>query len=218
MVRAILDGRKTQTRRVVKLPRWIVDRGGSLDHARPNGSTLAVPIEDDTVAHVNSPYRFEGDPVVGGRGARLWVRESWAIGLAALPTGEGFVPFTGSLGEHRTGLAPSTAPRAKLVYRASWDGPDVPPMRPSIHMPRWASRITLEITKLRVERLQDITNTDAVAEGCQGGLDVAGYSERNPAEPYEGYAALWDSLNARRGYGWDVNPWVWVIEFAKVNA
>ena len=122
----------------------------------------------------------------GQVGDRLWVRETFC--------------------EHTTG---------GVIYRA-----DEKPLegiysyhtwRPSIHMPRWASRITLEITEVRVERVQEITEEDAKTEGVNeiSLIDRDGY--------YSSFADLWDSINAKRGYGWDTNPWVWVISFDKVK-
>lgn len=97
--------------------------------------------------------------------------------------------------------------------------------KPSIHMPRWASRITLEVVSVRVERVQDISEEDAVAEGCNGYTiwgPVPGESWRT--EPKEDvsaidkFATLWDSINAKRGFSWDINPWVWVVEFKRVDS
>jgi hypothetical protein len=84
--------------------------------------------------------------------------------------------------------------------------------RPSIFMPRWASRITLEITNIRVERLQEITEENARAEGCPGIATRKTY----PRQYRDSFEVLWDRLNAKRGYSWGSNPWVWVIEFKKV--
>jgi hypothetical protein len=85
--------------------------------------------------------------------------------------------------------------------------------RPSIHMPRHVSRITLEITGVRVERVKDISEMDARAEGVQKKHDVTHIDWEYRAN----FKPLWDSINAERGYGWDANPWVWVIEFRRVK-
>ena len=167
MVRAILGGRKTQTRRVVK------DQGRVPTVLQSDGNRLLPK-------HV--PDWFTDYCPYGGHGDRLWVREThWRA------EGEG----TG--GKVRF-----------LQYKAT--SPDDPPLgdrwRPSIHMPRWASRITLEVTGVRVERVQDISNEDVHAEG------FAPWGDK-----YLSFADLWDSINANRGYGWDANPWVWVVEF-----
>ena len=155
MVRAILDGRKTQTRRVIT-EKW---------------QQCESP-EDQPQTFVSwCPYGQPGD--------RLWVKETFAM---AIPAGA------------------SIHAERKPVYRA--DGEVVPKWKPSIFMPRWASRITLEIVNVRVERLQGIGGTDAFAEG---GFTVTQFIE------------LWNSINASRGYGWDANPWVWIIEFKRIE-
>jgi len=94
---------------------------------------------------------------------------------------------------------------------------------PSIFMPRWASRITLEVTAVRVERLQEITDSDAVEEGVTRHLrSTLGWSFEeseetfNIAQARDTFRLLWDHLNAKRGYGWEKNPWVWVIEFKRL--
>jgi hypothetical protein len=88
--------------------------------------------------------------------------------------------------------------------------------RPSIFMPRWASRILLEITDIRVERVQGISEADAKAEGV--GMYPSGLTAWKDFIPYVSeFKRLWDSINADRGYGWDVNPWVWVIEFKNIT-
>jgi hypothetical protein len=79
-------------------------------------------------------------------------------------------------------------------------------------MPRWASRLTLEVTGVRVERLQEISEADAIAEG------IPAFKPSPSKIPRLHYASLWDSLNAKRGFGWDKNPWVWVVEFKRVTA
>lgn len=88
---------------------------------------------------------------------------------------------------------------------------------PSIFMPRWASRITLEITDVRVERVQEITEEDARAEGFPGERWATGHGDYSEIAPSEQFRELWDKLNASRGFGWDANPWVWVIEFKRIE-
>jgi hypothetical protein len=167
MVRAILKGRKRQTRRVIK-PEW----SRCLDFDYP---------EDQQKAVDQCPYGVIGD--------RLYVRETWVV-----PNSEGCAPR-------------DITPGQKVFYRATdeytW-------WRPSIHMPRWASRFTLEITDVRVERLKEISLHDINAEGTPDTLDRA---LRPFGSRREHFQRLWDSINSKRGYSWESNPWVWVIEF-----
>ena len=185
MVRAILDGRKTQTRRVVKLPEGF--------KRRLSGSGAA-----DILATVEW-YAQPGD--------RLWVRETCI--RHALPN---FLT-----GEPTNAICAAYAADGEPVlnqhgfdYVCWWKRGE---KCPSIHMPRWASRLTLEVVNVRVERLQEISGDDALAEG----VDRAQISEMTyitmPHFMRERYKKLWDSINAKRGYGWDKNPYVWVIEF-----
>lgn len=202
MVTAILEDRKTQTRRVVK-PQPEVLYPFAL--VRQNGTGWIVekwPRQErefgnfGRVERVVCPYGQPGD--------RLWVRETWAC-------------FGGDEYTYQKD-------RLAVSYRATWDtdrATDFPRAslgyipgdrwRPSIYMPRWASRITLEITKVRVERVQDITNEDAYAEGCDFRL-------ANTPNHANAFAILWDNINAKRRFGWDENPWVWVIEFRRRSA
>ena len=85
--------------------------------------------------------------------------------------------------------------------------------RPSIFMPRWASRITVEVTEVRVQRVQGITAEDAIAEGVN---EENVYCEKHPRAVCA-YALLWDHINEKRGFGWDVNPWVWAVSFKRVK-
>jgi hypothetical protein len=208
MVRAILDGRKTQTRRVVQV------RGRDLRlFTRPNGSGWLTEHQRDPLGLlVPSPYGYTGD--------RLWVRETWAIGLSVITSGvnagAGFIPSY-----VRSEDVPWFAAQHenhKFSYPATDDyGEDPPRWRPSIFMPRFASRLTLEITNVRVERVQHIREPDAIAEGVTApwmGSDRWDY--KGPTDHREAFERLWNGLNARRGYGWDVNPLVWVIEFQQV--
>jgi hypothetical protein len=183
MVRAILEGRKTQTRRVVK-PQWrrqTVRISKEFDGAICPIVWLDKPVQKGCkTGHVfvPSPYGQPGD--------RLWVRETFATGYGA------------------------------VFYKADDDLATcgmVVPWKPSIFMPRELSRITLEIAGVRVERVQDISEKDARAEGCEPmHRDDLGQTFRTYRR---GYQSLWDSINAKRGYGWDANPWVWVIEFRR---
>lgn len=200
MVRAILDGRKTQTRRVINpQPEYVWGYGIR------NG-------EDHFSAHVRYPGSHQPDPWIkcpyGVPGDRLWVRETHGF---VYPE-EFDVPLRDCKIEYRADLAPGN-----IDYPGQWPAdeargnPDAPKWRPSIHMPRWASRILLEITAVRVERLQDIDPLDCVAEGASGydtALSLDTHIKR--------FSDLWDKLNTKRGYPWSSNPWVWVIEFKKL--
>ena len=213
MVRAILEGRKTQTRRVVKRnAAGRAERGGRNWHL------------DDPDAVKACPYGAPGD--------RLWVREN---------------------GWQR----PERTPRMMREGADTWaryyydaDGEDGEQLkewgfkrRPSIHMPRWACRLVLEVTAVRVERLQEISEADAIAEGierthidslgrqqyrmvphCEYDIDegqiigAAEYVGRTTTpKPVDAYRALWLSLNAKRA-PWASNPWVWVVEFRQCAA
>jgi len=188
MVGAILTGTKTQTRRVMK-PQPIKE---VIDFARAHITSTYPNTENEWRRGLAScPY--------GRPGERLWVREAHYI-----------------IGEH-----PGPTPGTRWVhYRADastnlgsdecqWTGP----WKPSIHMPRWASRILLEVTDVRVECLMDISADDAEAEGWPGPNKE---ESRRSYYPIEWFANLWDSLNAKRGFGWDANPWVWVIKFKRI--
>lgn len=183
MVRAILDGRKTQTRRVVK-----PQPGSDNRIPWPGRKNIVANIRDERVLGF-CPYGQPGD--------RLWVRETWAM--------SGY---------------------QRVEYRAApADGSDfrcVDRWRPSIHMPRWACRITLEITGVRVERLQEISEKDAKAEGLHYHSDMYGYrlygkySGIGPTDDVgalDAFRSLWESINGPSS--WDATPWVWVIEFKR---
>lgn len=210
MVRAILDGRKTQTRRVVKCNPFY----GGPDWARafPDGLTtryLHVPqaggeYGDKTVQRVYCPY----DP-----GDTLWVRETTeSYWLPHILTGE---PTSALCGRYTVDDEPILDPRG---FDLGWWYSK--PRCPSIHMPRWASRITLEVTGVRVERAQDISEADAKAEGVTAQFEPVGLSGAFGLThlPYSSaFANLWNSINAKRGYSWESNPWLWVVEFKRVD-
>ncbi|AWX83050.1 TPA: hypothetical protein ACLKPY_002661 [Klebsiella pneumoniae] len=234
MVRAILDGRKTQTRRIMKV--------------QPESSQLGLLLITDSTKHSDiGKYHWAESNATGNHvrsklfsspfgavGERIWVRETWAT----LGNEDGcYVDWEDNLckGDERS---------AARIYRASceqrpgdyglWSIPDDAywkphtkehkfegAWRPSIHMPRWASRILLEITDVRVERLNAISEEDARAEGIiDGGCLNCGEPEpcgcANPEpDATDAFAYLWQSIYGQDN--WNANPWVWVIEFKRVE-
>lgn len=206
MVQAILDGHKVQTRRVVRTPmafrafytqqgrdpRSLHDaaRDARIDHETGDAWFL-VSGDHGWYGPVRCPY--------GQQGSRLWVRETWRES-GAMQRGDGAIPR-----EH-PGIG-------EVIYAA--DRGTTGPWRPSIYMPRWASRITLEVTDVRVERVQQISESDARAEGAPLGR-ILGYGVVGEKSHREGFIDLWDGINARRGLGWEENPWVWAVGFRRV--
>ena len=227
MVKAILAGQKCMTRRVVR---------------KDISNQFDIDVDNTVAAYINQFTGDSCDPVeicpYGTVGDRLWVRETWYYEEHMHDSTAGGPDLPGDLYSHR------------LVFKA--DCPDYPVnvgvgqhgWRPSIFMPRWASRITLEVTDLRAERLQDITEGDAEKEGmpdevpmspvycpvCEGrGFRDAyhpvslGYMEIDCREcdtARKKFKNLWDSINGRGrkpGKAWDDNPWVWVVEFRRVE-
>jgi len=215
MVRTILAGQKTQTRRVVKpqpsfpcgfekivsvLDPWHADAfvgtpgEGVVKSSGPRERQWHL--EDwsgNLVARwdVRCPYGVPGD--------LLWVRETWDF----RPWGDRVVRVAYAADGDQSGEIRVPDGWNPMLYNyARW--------RPSIHMPRWASRLTLRVTDVRVERVQEISHADAIAEGC---ADPTGHN----AHRFH-FADVWDTLNAKRGHGWDANPWVWVISFERGEA
>ena len=205
MVRALLAGTKTQTRRVVKYAEHIEQFERNAD-----GSFYYDYLDELDPAYVRSrevpcPYGRPGD--------RLWVREAFS-GHYLMDADDEF---------------PGMPPRDWPVDSPIWYWADGEPThgdwtrpRPSIHMPRWASRITLEITGVRVERLQDISEADAIAEGIERDVQPGdpaplwrNYSTGNTTiSPVYSYETLWQSINGPGS--WDASPWVWVVEFRRL--
>lgn len=189
MVRAILDGKKTQTRRIVKgKGTWSVEDADPCRLKWPGFEN-----EDGDWCDMPCPYGSVGD--------RLWVRET----LRQKPNSD----YSNSPHTSRTDwvyAADDKPIKANWVEMAGWS---VHRSKPSIHMPRWASRITLEITGVRVERLNEISEEDARAEGVQKGMACDDYTHVGH------FRSLWESINGKDS--WSANPWVWVIEFQKVN-
>ena len=195
MVGAILDGRKTMTRRVVKVEK--PDEWQDFNDCRNECGSANVPcyiarLKATEAIGVMYPKYDVGDI--------LWVRETW-------------------MQAERGYIYKNAEPY--LVGKPTW--------RPSIFMPKDACRIWLRVTDVRVERVQDITNNDAIKEGCAGaecdclrigrswmGCESCmntGWQE----PPVVEFMQLWEHLNAKRGYGWDANPWVWVISFERCD-
>ncbi len=206
MVRAILDGRKTQTRRVMK---YQPGEFQHVDHDEQQGWHLwwdVVTYDSNLAMGAYQKYAPLTCPY-GKPGDRLWVREGFAI-----------VPRTAyrcSTGVQQV-LCPDNDHDA-AVFREGWDRVKPGSWKPSIHMPRWASRLTLEVVSVRVERVHDITVDDIEAEGVYRVFDSQDDTE-DARQNVGLFADLWDSINGKRGYGWDVNPWVWVVEFKRLEA
>jgi hypothetical protein len=205
MVLAILEGRKTQTRRVINLAQQF----GNPQMTKPGVATFL------NMDHAN-PYDGAVDICCrhGQPGDRLWVRETWKC--EELESGLDGVRYAAN--NHFRPIE-NTREAADAWGDANRPGGR---WRPSIFMPRWASRITLEIVNIRAERVQDISEQDALAEGARHITLSAIMSVPMPwdVRPPQGYRAgfknLWDSINDPRGYGWKINPWAWVIEFKKL--
>lgn len=202
IVRAVLSGAKTQTRRVMK-PQPADDIALA---TFPNPSALGWR---SSLRHSHGPTTAHFCPF-GQPGDRLWVREAHAI----FPTH----------GQHRTdgerwgpwgGLPTTVSEDGKQIayYREGFDRCDPGRWRPSIHMPRWACRILLEITAVRVERLQAITEADAIAEGAPARVDPSELRWQHYVPHSRGFIELWNST----GGDWDSNPWVWVLGFKRLE-
>lgn len=202
MVRALLDGRKTQTRRVMKpQPPTVIDRDGD-EGPGPEGWGASSEYEC-----IRSPYGVPGD--------RLWVRETFMHSFAGENTSA--CCYLADAGTGRW-LQATSEEHAKSSWKGMW--------KPSIFMPRWASRITLEITEVRVQRLQEISAEDAIAEGIKRELSCDGENYGwLPAHdgdfelsnfPRNAFAAAWMHINGAES--WDANPWVWAISFQVVGA
>lgn len=182
MVRAILDGRKTQTRRVLKpQPETRYNTDGEF------GQRTGWLWNSGGPGVEGCWHGMESLPTPYAPGDRLWVRETW---------GHNYFDD----GQHRAWKIP--------VYRADKNGVPMDndieqPWLPSTHMPRCVSRLTLEVTDVGIERVQDINEEDALAEGVGFEGDY----------PQQDFAELWDSFNAKPGYGWDANPWVVAVTF-----
>jgi len=190
MVRAILNGAKTQTRRIINFKKLSDIKKGRLFYS-PTFNSWVIEGGEAHLEIVKAPYE---------KGMRLWVRETFAIDDWIHSQNKG-----------------------KIIYKTEKIDPDYPiKWKSSRYMPRAACRIELEIINVRVEQVQNITVSDMIQEGVTNSvreisLFGAKGDERRKIRitPFQ---FLWNSINEKRGYGWDVNPWVWVIEFKIYNA
>ncbi|WP_430992333.1 hypothetical protein [Klebsiella aerogenes] len=202
MVRAILDGRKTQTRRIVK------GTDGAVKFCKEwdiNGEEIFVVLGEKDHTGMNPVFGAISCPF-GAVGDRIWVRETWAEAGACAPD---LKLYRANYPEHVPSIYENVPPAEEIRWT------------PSIHMPRWASRILLEITDVRVEQLNAISEEDARAEGIiDGGCLNCGEPEpcgcANPEpDDTDAFAYLWQSIYGQEN--WNANPWVWVIEFKRVE-
>lgn len=226
MIRALLDGRETQTRRLVTPQPVFMPAGDGLPDSyfwaakgADNPRSKNAGVYGDTSEMGDMAFRgmLEDACPYGRPGDLLWVRET-----------------------HHLSHANAVTYRADFNYNPFSDdecGEDCSMVgekwRPSIYMPRWASRLTLRITDVRVERVQDISEKDAIAEGVEvfnedGNLWYSGWMDGKDSwfdenwkwhcnDPVQAYKELWDGINFKRGHGWATNPWVWVIEFEVIH-
>lgn len=201
MVRALLDGRKTQTRRPIK---WKQTRFTEIGE-REDGSKWPWSEDAEHACDFWHPCPF------GAVGDRIWVREAFRVHSRATDV---------ATLVYKASERNSWTEQTRRVPVAVCNKPATPEKwTPSLHMPRWASRILLEITDVRVERLNAISQEDAQAEG----MELTGwrptYSDPDSGgevlTPYDNFAQLWESIYGEES--WKANPWVWVIEFKRVE-
>lgn len=211
MVRAILEGRKTMTRRVIPelagKDAWLVGRYKTLESPPGKvmlGEHITFRYREDSgkFRDVHVPLRFrEGDV--------LWVRETWC-NCATIDS--------------------ALTNTDMYAYKADYEVSDVPwRWRPSIHMPKAAARLFLRVTDVRVERLQDMRHDEAAKEGIRAFTDpqngIVGFCWAEgvlniydmPKNPTRAFEMLWNGIDAKRGHGWDANPWVWVNSFERCD-
>ena len=197
MIRAILANTKTQTRRIFKPDRMTWDANGRYTTHAMRGGELSItgsgPFKPSSWLHY-CPYGQPG-------GDRLYVRETWAAPHAY---------------DH---LPPRLIPQDARIHYAATEDRGGLLWRPSIHMPRWASRITLEVTGVRVETLQDISEADALAEGIvrqpDGGYGLGDTTHYHFTNPRYSYFSLWEAINGEGSV--DANPFVWCVSFSRVT-
>lgn len=223
MVRAILAGRKTVTRRII-LHRHAYRTYPEKQTAKEIREALGVPLmlyhqskdRDACIEYLrtHSPYGLPGD--------RLWLRETWAPADYLADGNERDDPVVIAYAADRKAISwEDKNVHAVDTYAWNWD---LMKWKPSIFLPRWASRIELEVTEVRVARLHDLGEEDAIAEGVtrHDGRWFDGAPHRIKGTPKalptarEAFSSLWDRINGKRA-PWSSNPWVWVVSFRKVD-
>lgn len=195
MVKAIFENRKMKTRRVIKphIPGRIIKNISWGTFPGAKGFNWIVNYENDITnyfGHIKPRYAV---------GDILWVRETWLMGDDGL---------------YYKADATTGSEEMRAAYGYKW--------RPSIYMPRSVARLFLKVKSIRVERLQDITEEDTRAEGCITFHDKIGDGKFDDVAEFDltargAFIELWEGLNSKRGYGWNLNPWVWVIEFERME-
>ena len=212
MVKAILDGKKTMTRRVVKFSDFTINSITPLHIELVDGKYCLFNERNGwLIGYPKFPYGKVGD--------RLWVRETWIQGYDD--------PLIESEGDDENAVSIIYKADGKEEYRScsaetaeNWGDfsadSEMVGFKSPIHMPRWASRLLLEITDIKVERLQDISCEDAVKEGFSD-KKPSGMQPAMMPNPKADFRNYWDSLNTKKGYPWSSNPWVWVVEFKVVG-
>jgi hypothetical protein len=225
MVRAVLEGRKTLTRRIMKVQPESNQYGLLRIIDSTNRSNVGrCHWAESNATGTHSRSKLFSCPF-GAVGDRLWVRETWAIVSHAFDDDGLMIDYVPDRPAKKVHEKPfgNGYYSGHSIYAAdggfTWgdddgcvDGRSC--WKPSIHMPRWASRITLEITGVRVERLQDISDADAKSEGCWYGH--GGGEPDFAVNPSDHFPTLWASIYGEES--WQANPWVWVIEFKRVEA
>lgn len=217
MIRALLSGAKTQTRRIITpQPTTFASFGGKLvdtgawDWRCRNQSRKCLGTTWDILLREMLAYC-----PFGSVGTRLWVRETWQYS-GWTDNGEPWIRYAADNSQRliqpdedlsETWADLSDPANTKIDGKAAdrrW--------RPSIFMPRWASRITLEVTGIRVERVCDTSERDATAEG----VEIIASVDHGSTNPIAAFRALWDSINGKRGYGCDTNCWVWCVSLRRI--
>ncbi len=209
MVRAILNGRKTQTRRVIKpQPIWVDGKfrwhqSKTTFRHGPNEEWLRLALRQHCPCGVPSDL--------------LWVRETWRVDSVGYCCQEHKAQHNIHIEFAEGGDIDICGNKdmRSVAYRY-YDRHEGGTYSPSIHMPKWTCRLWLRVKSVRVERVQEISETDCIHEGITLKTSV-GTGLPDHGSAYSQFRDLWDSINKNRGFGWDVNPWVWVVDFERYD-